>query len=146
MLKGPPYVAGEIERSKGTHPAVIARGPLGGGDALRNGGAALGGTAQRPELFRQLPGGHGPGIVSVDGKEPLRQRRQDLQHTVHVLIRHDGQQEHELLIREQLPQAVRCGGHALGVVAAVQQEHRVAAQYLGRATGRRQSRPECSAP
>ena len=35
MLKSPPYVAGEIERSKGTHPAVIARGPLGGGDALR---------------------------------------------------------------------------------------------------------------
>ena len=53
-----------------------------------------------------------------------------MQHFVHILVRHDADQEHELLPREAVAQALHGGPHPVGVVTAVQQEGRAVPQKL----------------
>ena len=56
------------------------------------------------------------------GDELPGQRQEQCQHLVHILIRHDAEQEHELLPRKAVPQALHSGPHSVGVVAAIQQK------------------------
>ncbi len=62
--------------------------------------------------------------------EPHRQRSQQAEHLVHILVRHDAHKEHELLPGEAVFQTLHCGPHTVGVVAAVQQEGRFMPQQF----------------
>ena len=81
-------------------------------------------------MLRQRFRRHGTGRVGRHSHELLCQRGQQLQHLVHILVGHDADQEHELLTGEAVLQALHRGPHAVGVVAAVQQEGRVMPQQL----------------
>ncbi len=54
------------------------------------------------------------------GDELPGQRQEQCQHLVHILVRHDAEQEDELLPREAVPEALDGGPHPVGVVTAVQ--------------------------
>ena len=73
---------------------------------------------------------HGAGVVRRHGHEPLGQRCQQRQHLVHVLVGHDADQKDEFLPGEAVFQALHCGAHPVGVVAAVQHKGRAVAQQL----------------
>ena len=78
----------------------------------------------------QRLGGQGPGAVGPDGKDPGSQRRQQVQHVLHILVRQNAQQEHQLLPGEQGLQTLSRGCDAVGIVGAVQQEYRGLPQHL----------------